>query len=46
MYYPGLKDNPGYEVQKKQAKGNGGVVSFALGQDIDYKKFLCWNRKY
>ena len=27
-------------------KWNGGVVSFALGQDIDYKKFLCWNRKY
>ena len=40
VYYPGLKDNPGYEVQKKQAKGNGGVVSFALGQGIDYKKFL------
>lgn len=40
VYYPGIKDNPGYEIQKKQAKGNGGVISFVLGEGIDYKKFL------
>ena len=40
IYYPGLEDNPGYEVQKKQASGNGGVISFVVSKKVDYKKFL------
>lgn len=40
VYYPGLKENPGYEVQKKQARGFGGVVSFVVNNKVDYKKFF------
>ncbi|MDS0524784.1 PLP-dependent aspartate aminotransferase family protein [Clostridium sp. SHJSY1] len=40
VYYPGLKNNPGYEVHKNQATGFGGVVSFVISDQIDYKKFL------
>jgi cystathionine beta-lyase len=40
VYYPGLKDSPGYEAHKKQARGFGGVVSFVVNDNIDYKKFL------
>jgi cystathionine gamma-synthase len=28
VYYPGLENHPGYEVQKKQSKGFGGMLSF------------------
>jgi cystathionine gamma-lyase/homocysteine desulfhydrase len=31
VYYPGLEDNPDYEIQKKQARGFGGMVSFDVG---------------
>ena len=40
VYYPGLKDHLGYEIQKKQAKGYGGVISFVIKENYDYKKFL------
>lgn len=40
VYYPGFEDHPGYEIQTKQAKGYGGVISFVLSDKIDYKKFL------
>lgn len=30
VYYPGLESDPGYALQKKQASGAGGVVSFEL----------------
>ena len=40
VYYPGLKDHPGYEVQKKQAKGYGGIISFVIKKGYDYKKFF------
>ena len=40
VYYPGLKDHPGYEIQKKQAKGYGGVISFVIKEGYDYKKFF------
>ncbi|GMO57630.1 MAG: bifunctional cystathionine gamma-lyase/homocysteine desulfhydrase [Rickettsiales bacterium] len=41
LYYPGLKTHSGYEIQKKQAKSGGGMISFTLksGQ-YDFKKFL------
>lgn len=40
VYYPGFEDHPGHDIQKKQAKGYGGVISFVLSDKIDYKKFL------
>lgn len=40
IYYPGLKDSPGYEVHRKQARGFGGVLSFVVNDKIDYKKFV------
>lgn len=40
VYYPGLKSHPGYELQKKQAKGAGAVLSFVIDKKYDYKKFM------
>lgn len=40
VYYPGIKDHPGYEIQKSQAKGYGGVISFIIKNSYDYKKFF------
>ena len=40
IYYPGLKDSKGYEIQKKQASGFGGMISFAVADNVDYKKFV------
>ncbi|MCR4705809.1 MAG: PLP-dependent aspartate aminotransferase family protein [Lachnospiraceae bacterium] len=39
VYYPGLKSDPGYEVQKKQADGAGAMISFVLKEKYDYRKF-------
>lgn len=37
VYYPGLETHPGYEVNKKQAKNGGAMISFELtdGHDTD-----------
>lgn len=40
LYYPGLDEHPGHEIQKAQAKGFGGMISFVLDEKIDYKRFL------
>ena len=40
VYYPGLKEDPGYEVQQKQADGPGAMISFVLKKEYDYKKFF------
>ena len=40
VYYPGLKADPGYEVQKKQADGAGAMISFVLDKKYDYRKFF------
>ena len=40
VYFPGLKDDPGYEIQKKQADGPGAMISFVLNDKYDYKKFF------
>lgn len=40
VYYPGLKTDPGYEVQKKQADGAGAMISFVLDEKYDYRKFF------
>lgn len=39
VYYPGLPDFPGYEVQKKQASGAGAIISFVLAESYDYRVF-------
>jgi cystathionine beta-lyase len=31
VFYPGLEDHPGREVHRKQAKGDGAVISFTTG---------------
>ncbi|MYL46864.1 bifunctional cystathionine gamma-lyase/homocysteine desulfhydrase [Virgibacillus halodenitrificans] len=31
VFYPGLKDHPGYEISKQQAQGFGGMISFDVG---------------
>jgi len=40
IYFPGFEDHPGYEIQSRQAKGYGGMLSFVLKEGYDYKKFL------
>jgi cystathionine beta-lyase len=40
VYYPGLKEHPGYELQKVQAKGPGAMISFTLKEGYDVNKFL------
>lgn len=40
VYYPGLESDPGYEIQKKQAKGPGAMISFVLKKEYDYKTFF------
>ncbi len=40
IFYPGLSNHPGYEIQKKQVKGFGGMISFILSQDYSLEKFV------
>ena len=40
VYYPGLKDHPGYEVNKKQAKNGGAMISFELTENHDIHTFF------
>ena len=40
IYYPGLPDSKGYEIQKKQSSGFGGMLSFVTTENIDYRKFV------
>ena len=40
VYYPGLPEDPGYEVQKKQADGPGAMISFVLKEEYDYRRFF------
>jgi cystathionine gamma-lyase / homocysteine desulfhydrase len=42
IFYPGLSDDPGHPVAKKQMKkGFGGLMAFDVGSDIeDAKKFI------
>jgi cystathionine beta-lyase/cystathionine gamma-synthase len=36
VYYPGLKDHPGYEIAKKQMPGGfGGMLSFEVNKDVE-----------
>ena len=35
IYYPGLINHPGHEIQGRQANGYGAIVSFDLGDDLN-----------
>lgn len=40
VYYPGLKDDPGYEINSKQAKNGGVMMSFELTIEYDHRLFF------
>ena len=39
VLYPGLPDHPGYAIQKKQASGFGGMISFYVKPQKPPKRF-------
>lgn len=40
VYYPGLPEAQGYEVNRRQAKNGGAMISFTLREDRDIGKFF------
>lgn len=40
VYYPGLPNAQGYEINKRQAKNGGAMISFELYSNYDIKKFF------
>lgn len=40
VYYPGLKDHIGYEVNKRQARGSGSMISFQVDSKETVEKIL------
>lgn len=41
IYYPGLTSDPGYAINKSQAKNGGAMLSFELDEEhYDYRKFF------
>lgn len=40
LYYPGLSTAQGYDIQKRQAKNGGAMISFELQEGYDIKKFF------
>ena len=40
VYYPGFEDAKGYEINKKQAKNGGAMISFELDEKHDIHKFF------
>ena len=40
VYYPGLPDTQGYEINKKQAQNGGAMICFELEDTYDYRKFF------
>ncbi len=40
VYYPGLPTSQGYEVNKKQAKNGGAMISFELHENYDIRTFF------
>ena len=41
IYYPGDTNHAGHEIQKKQASGNGAIISFDIGDLNKAKRFLA-----
>lgn len=40
VYYPGLTDAQGYEINRKQAKNGGAMISFELRKGYDINRFF------
>lgn len=40
VYYPGLPDAQGYEINRRQAKNGGAMISFELYKNYDIAKFF------
>ncbi len=40
VFYPGLEDDPGFEIATRQMRGFGGMLSFELVSDIDPVSYL------
>ena len=40
VYYPGLPQFPGYEINNKQAKNGGAMISFELNEKYDIRTFF------
>ena len=40
VYYPGLPDFDGYEINRRQAKNGGAMISFELYENYDIRKFF------
>ena len=40
VYYPGLPDAQGYEINRRQAKNGGAMISFELHGNYDIRKFF------
>ncbi|WP_334081827.1 PLP-dependent aspartate aminotransferase family protein, partial [Helicobacter typhlonius] len=40
VYYPGLKSDEGYQIQNSQARSGGGMLSFELKKNYDYRIFF------
>ena len=40
VYYPGLESSQGYEINKKQAKNGGAMISFELHENYDINTFF------
>lgn len=40
VYYPGLPDSQGYEINRRQAKNGGAMISFELYENCDIKAFF------
>ena len=40
VYYPGLKSHPGHEINQKQAKNGGAMISFELNKGHDTNAFF------
>ncbi len=40
VYYPGFTTHPGHMVQKSQARGFGGMISFVLNKAYDIEAFV------
>lgn len=40
VYYPGFQDHPGHDINAKQAKNGGAMISFELTEGHDINKFF------
>ena len=40
VYYPGLESSQGYDINRRQAKNGGAMISFELKENYDINKFF------